>query len=115
MEDYKSEQSPLKMLKGLKECFFGKVPGPQSPALSKDKLHHKYFSTDLFLRATAYQGKLLRKEHEFWNAMYIMLLKVYSSWFSAAASCPFNWPMIDLLRNKDKSHIWIASAFKCNQ
>ena len=53
------------MVKGLKECFFGKVPGPQSPALSKDKLHHKYFSTDLFLRSTAYQGKLLRKEHEF--------------------------------------------------
>ena len=35
------------MLKGLKECFFGKVAGPQSSTLSKDKLHYKYFSTDL--------------------------------------------------------------------
>ena len=47
LKDYKSEQNPFKMLKGLKECFFGKVTGPQSSTLSKDKLHYKYFSTDL--------------------------------------------------------------------
>ena len=27
MKDYKSEQNPLKMLKWLKECFFGKLQG----------------------------------------------------------------------------------------
>ena len=47
LKDYKFKQNPLKMLKGLKECFFGKVAGPQSSTLSKDKLHYKYFSTDL--------------------------------------------------------------------
>ena len=40
-------QSPLKMLQGLKDCFFGKVAGLQSSTLSKDKLHCKYFSTHL--------------------------------------------------------------------
>ena len=31
------------------------------------------------LRTTAYQGKFRRKEYEFWNAMYIMLIKEYCS------------------------------------
>ena len=66
IRDYKSERNPLKMLKRLKACFFGRVAGPQSSTLSKGKLHYKYFSTDLStLKATAYQGKLLRKEYEF--------------------------------------------------
>ena len=32
------------MIKGV---LFWKVAGPQSSTLSKDKLHYKYFSTDL--------------------------------------------------------------------
>ena len=47
IERLKIQAKPLKMLKVLKECFFGKVAGPQSSTLSKDKLHYKYFSTDL--------------------------------------------------------------------
>ena len=47
IERLKIQAKPLKMLKELKECFFGKVAGPQSSTLSKDKLHYKYFSTDL--------------------------------------------------------------------
>ena len=44
------------------------------------------------------------------------VLKVYRSSFSAVAACTFNWPMIDLLRNKDESlEEWTAPAFKCNQ
>ena len=34
--------------------------------------------------------------------MYIMLLKVYCSSFSAVAAAELNRPMIDLLRNKDE-------------
>ena len=30
------------------------------------------------------------------------MLKVYCSSFSAVATCTFNWPMIDNLRNKDE-------------
>ena len=44
LKDYKSERNPLKILKGV---LFGEVAGPQSAALSKNKLHHKYFSIDL--------------------------------------------------------------------
>ena len=47
IERLQSPENPLKMLKGLKECFFGKIADPQSSTLSKDKLHDKYFSTDL--------------------------------------------------------------------
>ena len=43
LKDYKFEQNPLKMLKGLKEYFLWKVAGPQSSTLSKDKLYYKYF------------------------------------------------------------------------
>ena len=45
--------------KCLKECFFSKVAGPQSETLSKDELHYKYFSIDLF----AFQEQLLSKEN----------------------------------------------------
>ena len=34
---------------------------------------------------------------------------------SAVAVGMFNWPMIDLLRNKDESLEWTVPAFKCNQ
>ena len=47
--------------------------------------------------------------------MYIMLLKVYCSSFSAVAASSFNWPMIDLLRNKDEMLEWTIPAFKCDQ
>ena len=102
LKDYKSQQNPLKMLKALKECFFGKATGPQSSSLSKDKLHYKHFSIDWSI-------------DEFWNTMYIRILKMYCSWFSAVAACTFNWLMIDLLQNKDESLKWTASAFKCDQ
>ena len=48
----------------LLECFFGRVVGAQSVALSKNKPHFKYWF-DWFtylLRTTAYQRKLQRKE-----------------------------------------------------
>ena len=35
--------------------------------------------------------------------MYIMLLKVYFSLFSAVAAGTFDWAIIDLLKNKDES------------
>ena len=35
--------------------------------------------------------------------------------FSSVATSTSNWPMIDLLQNKDKSLDWTASAFKFNQ
>ena len=115
MKDYKSEQNPLKMLKGLKECFFGKVGGPQSSTLSKTPLQIFFNWFIYLLRVTAYQRKLLKKEYEFWHAMYIMLPKMYCSWFLAVTACTFDWPMIDLLRNKDESLKWTASTFKCDQ
>ena len=64
------------------------------------------------MRTTAYQGKVKGKEYEFWNAMYMMLLKVYWSSFSAVTACIFNWSMIDLLRKKDESLECAAPAFK---
>ena len=47
--------------------------------------------------------------------MYIILLKVYCSWYSAVAVGTFNWPMIDLLQNNNESLEWAVSAFKCDQ
>ena len=47
--------------------------------------------------------------------MYIMLSMVYSSLFLAVAACTFNWPMIDLLRNKNESLEWTTLSFKCDQ
>ena len=47
--------------------------------------------------------------------MYIVLLKVYCSSFSAVAAGTFNWPMIDRLRNKDQSPEQTPPAFKCDQ
>ena len=44
LKDYKNEQNPLKILKGV--LFFGEVAGPQSATLSKNKLDYKYFSTE---------------------------------------------------------------------
>ena len=41
LKDYKSEQNPLKMLKGV---LFGKVAGSSSATLPKKKLHYKFFS-----------------------------------------------------------------------
>ena len=38
--------------------------------------------------------------------MYIMLLYVYCSSFLAVAAGMFNWPMIDLLQNKDGLFEW---------
>ena len=45
--------------------------------------------------------------------MYIMLLRVYWSSFSAVAAGTFDWPMIDILRNKDES--WTVPVFNCDQ
>ena len=48
--------------------------------------------------------------------MYITLLKVYYFFsFSAIAAGTFNWPMFDLLRNKDELLEWTVPAFKCDQ
>ena len=38
LKGFRSEQNPLKMYERLKECFFGKVAGPQSSTLSKTPL-----------------------------------------------------------------------------
>ena len=62
-----------------------------------------------------FQRKLQKKEYEFWNPMYITLFKVYCSPFLAVSACTFNWPMIDILRNKDESLKWTVPAFKCDQ
>ena len=100
--------------KSLKECFSGKVAGPQSPTLSKDKKAplQIFFNWFIYLlRTTAYQWKLQGKNMNF----EIMLLEVYRSSFSAAAACTFNWPMIDFLRNKDEPLEYTAPAFKCDQ
>ena len=42
-------------------------------------------------------------------------MKVCCSSFSAIAAGTFNWPMIDLLQNKDELLEWIVPAFKCDQ
>ena len=47
--------------------------------------------------------------------MYIILLKVYCSSFSAVAVGMFNWPMIDLLQNKDELLKWAVHTFKCDK
>ena len=47
--------------------------------------------------------------------MYIMLLKVYCPSFSAVSSGTFDWPMINILRNKDESLERTVPAFKCGQ
>ena len=47
--------------------------------------------------------------------MYILLLKVYCSSFSAVAAGMFVWMIINLLRNKDESLESIASAFKSDK
>ena len=41
-----------------------------------------------------------------------MLLKVYCSLFLAVAVCTFNWPMIELLLNKDESLEWTTPSLK---
>ena len=43
----------------------------------------------------------------------IILLKVYCSSLSAVAAGTFDWPMIDILRNKDES--WTVPVFNCDQ
>ena len=45
---------------------------------------------------------------EFWNPMYLMLLKVYCSSFLVFAGST----MIDLLRNKDELLEWTVPALK---
>ena len=40
---------------------------------------------------------------------------MYCSSLSAVSAVTFNWPMIDLLRNKDELTKWAVSAFKCDQ
>ena len=37
------------------------------------------------------QNKPQRKKQRFWNLMYITLLKVCCSWFSAVMACKFDW------------------------
>ena len=57
---------------------------------------------------------LIKKEIQrkgFWKPMYIMLLKVYCSSFSAAAVGTFNWPMIGIFQNKNESLEWAGAAF----
>ena len=44
-----------------------------------------------------------------------MLLKVYCSSFSAVANCTFNWPMVELLQNKNESLEGTAPTFKGDQ
>ena len=44
-----------------------------------------------------------------------MLLKLYCSSFSAVAAGTFNWPMIDILPNKDESLEWTVPSFRCDQ
>ena len=47
--------------------------------------------------------------------MYIMLLKVFSSSFSAVAACTLNWLMVHLSKNKDELLDATAPAVKCGQ
>ena len=47
--------------------------------------------------------------------MYIMLLKVSSSSFSAVTACTLNWLMVDLSQNKDELFDATGSALKCGQ
>ena len=47
--------------------------------------------------------------------MYIMLLKMYCSSFSAVAASTFNWPMIEFIQNKVEMNDWTAPALKCDQ
>ena len=60
LKDYKSEQNPLKMLKGV---LFGKVAGPSSATLPKKNSTTSFFQ---FIcrpfKNTAYQRKIQRKE-----------------------------------------------------
>ena len=58
--------------------------------------------------------KTSKKRVWFWNAIYSMLLKVHCSSFSAVAACTFNWPIIDIFRNKDELREWTAPTFKCD-
>ena len=44
-----------------------------------------------------------------------MLFNVYHSSFSAIATCTFNWPMVKLFGNKDKSLDGTAPTFKLQQ
>ena len=47
--------------------------------------------------------------------MYIMLLMVYCSLYSAVAACTFDWTMVSLIQNKDEMLDWIPPTFKCDQ
>ena len=47
--------------------------------------------------------------------MYIILLMVYCSLYSAVAACTFNWTMASLIQNKDEMLDWTPPAFKCDQ
>ena len=48
LKDYKSEQNPLKMLKGLKKCFFGKVAGLVKLQSCKFNLSKDNSTTNIF-------------------------------------------------------------------
>ena len=118
LKDYKSKQNPLEILKGLKECFFGKVAGPQSSTLLKDELHYKFFQLIyLPFKSNCLSRKTSKKT--VWilqcNVHYVtqgVLLLIFS-----CCTRTFNWPMIDLLRNKDESFKSKASLsfsiFRC--
>ena len=47
--------------------------------------------------------------------VYNVTQGVLFSSLSAVSAVTFNWPMIDLLRNKDELTEWAVSAFKCDQ
>ena len=47
--------------------------------------------------------------------MYIMLLELYCSSFSAVAAGTCDWPVTNFLGNKDELLEWTVPGFKCDQ
>ena len=59
LKDYKSEQNPLKMLKGLNECFFLKVASLNLQLCRKINFTTNSFSNDL----STFSEQLVIKEN----------------------------------------------------
>ena len=93
----------------VEEYTFGKVA---DLLLEKNELGYRYLLTDF---STFYedllQSRPQRKKQQFWNLMYIMILKAYCSSFSPVTACTFVWVTDGRSLIKTKSDRLINSVF----
>ena len=68
-------------------------------------------------RTTAHQRKLQKKSTNFEIQCILCYFRrmLLCSSFSAVTAGTFNWPIIDLLQNKEELLEWTVHTFKCDQ